>query len=100
MHRIGVAITLRVLIFYTIRKMALDIEFFLLVGLALLVGLKATHECFGTSPGTLVQLAANHVPTESELRAAQGYPAAANPTILIVIIMMLVLLLGVVLISK
>ncbi len=81
--------------------MSLTNAFFLLVIIALLVGLKATKEAFGTSPGTLVQLAANHVPTEAELRAAQGfYMPRPDPTILIVIIMMLVLLLGVVLVSK
>lgn len=82
--------------------MSLINEFFLLVIIALLVGLKATHECFGTSPGTLVQLAANHVPTETEMQAASGYyyPAANNQTVLIVIIMMLVLLLGIVMVAK
>lgn len=75
---------------------------FVLVIISLIVGLKSVRECFGTSPGTLVQLAANHVPTESELQAASGYyyPAASNQPVLIVIILMLVLLLGAVLISK
>jgi hypothetical protein len=80
--------------------MSLINEFFLLVIIALLVGLKGVRECFGTSPGTLVQLAANHVPTNAELQAASGYyypGAGGNQTILIVIIMMLVLLLGAVL---
>ncbi len=69
--------------------------------LFLLFILNKQKEAFGTSPGTLVQLAANHVPTEAELRAAQGfYMPRPDPTILIVIIMMLVLLLGAVLVSK
>lgn len=69
--------------------------------LALLYFLNIKKEAFGTSPGTLVQLAANHVPSAVELNAAQSfYSSRPDPTILIVMIMMLILLLGVVMISK
>ncbi len=68
----------------------------LILPLMLLLHVIKRCEGFGTSPGTLVQLAANHVPTASELY----YPARSDNTTLIVIILILVLLLGVVLISK
>jgi hypothetical protein len=41
--------------------------------IALILSMRSRTEAFGTSPGTLVQLASSHVPTEEDLYGMREY---------------------------